>query len=58
MLRARGELGGGVEAVGGAGGGAARAPRALPARRLRARTHPQPLRARARAPRPTAPLNR
>lgn len=54
VLGARREVRGGVEAVGGAGGRAARAARPLPARRLRARAHRQPLRARARAPRPAS----
>lgn len=52
VVRARREVGRGVEAVGGAGGGAARAAGALPARGLRAHAHAQPLRARLRAPRP------
>lgn len=55
MLRPGGKLGSGVEAVGGAGGGAARAAGALPRRRLRTRTHAQLLRPRHCTPGPAVP---
>lgn len=51
------EVCGGVEAVGGAGRQAAGAAGALPARRLRARAHRQPLRAARPAPRPAPQHN-